>query len=135
MPIDQQLSARPVEQKDLVDYVNRELRPLLGKIRDALVSRIGLSTEVFGDYAVTGLIETILCDTTSGSLAIFLPPSAQWTRELTIIKQSGGPNAVNITPLDTETVSGSSPLTITTQYNGYRIRPILGQWYIVGVIA
>jgi hypothetical protein len=62
--------------------------------------------------------ECILANDTSNSIAITLPAASTWSGQQIIIKKiKSTSNSITITPNGTETIDGSSSLSITNAYN------------------
>lgn len=88
------------------------------------VSTVTTSTTLDDSYGV------VLCNNTSGSITISLPPAADSNGMTFIIKKIGTQNVV-IDPFSTELIDGAGNVTITTAYDSRHVICNGVSWYII----
>lgn len=75
---------------------------------------------------------TVLGDASGGSLTISLPSAASCTGIIYVIKKiDGSINSITIDPNGSETIDGSSTISITAQWNKYTIQSTGSNWVLL----
>jgi hypothetical protein len=81
-------------------------------------------------YTVEAEVYWVRVDATGGAVTITLPPAGEVGRPLGFIKTDSSTNAVTIDGSGTETISGSSTITLAAQYDSIQIRDNGTAWDI-----
>jgi hypothetical protein len=88
--------------EDVLEWVNREARPALGKIRELINSRMGAIVDVSEDYTMERVVEEVRVDTSAGPVTVTLATAATQPQPegltLLVTKVTNDANAVSILP-------------------------------------
>ncbi len=97
-----------------------------GSFATAIVTKAASYTASVGDH-------TIICNNTSGSITITLPPVAGCAGRIYVIKKTSaaGNNVTVAGNVATETIDGSTTYSITTQYSAVMIQSDGSSWYVL----
>lgn len=76
--------------------------------------------------------ETVLCDPTGGAFTVTLPPALAGMPDITIKNNSTSTTAITIDGDAAETIDGAATISIAASRGVRTVRPIAGQWYLVG---
>lgn len=95
-------------------------------------SRYRLRTLEAGDFELSLRDSVILGDASGGVVTLNLPPAAKgvW-RVYTVKKIDGTANTVDVVPKGAETVDGSAPLSLSSQYEVVQIISDGDNWWKV----
>ena len=90
-------------------------------VYDWVVSKVGVVT-VTDDYTITVSDFYVRADATSGALTVTLPAALNKTgREVIIKKIDSGANAVTIGITGSDTIEGSSSMSLASQWDKQRL--------------
>lgn len=79
---------------------------------------------VSGSGDLTPEDDTILVDTSGGSVTLALPPAADMRDRCLTVKKMDAANTVTLTPDGSETIDGAATLAWATQYAAYTLQAV-----------
>lgn len=119
LPIQPQVRQGGVEERDLLEVINREFVPLMRLMRDGINSRHGAVRLVSSSREVALDEEVLFVDASAGAVDLTLPAPLLWTRHLLVVKVDDTSNAITLTPASglinsAASYSTSGPARITS---------------------
>jgi len=92
---------------------------------------LGIVTKT-ANYTASVSDHTIICNNTSGTITISLPPAAGASGRIYVIKKiSTALNDVIIDGSTTETIDGALTMTLSAQYNSIMIQTDGSNWFVL----